>query len=298
MESVKGFIKTISFRNSENWSCFKIVTEAGEEQQCTGVLPAITDVGDSVELSGKTEKTAKYGSQFKCSTVTPTLPDTDSKSGVTKLLQKLPGIGSVKAVKAVGKYGAKKAWLLAQADPERIGVRPGKIKEAMAISSSLVEFAEATIYLLGIGLTNGQTHKIIERYKEGSIHIIQSRPYQLIEDIDGFGFMVTDKIALKSGVKVGSFTRTIACVVYCLTDSQHNQGHIYIYGKTLIGIVMDVLKDSAQKASVSLIGAAQYDEVRKAIYTLETEGKVSIDKGKVFSRKLLDAEIIIREAVL
>ena len=91
--------------------------------------------------------------------------------------------------------------------------------------------------------------------------------------------------------------RTMACVVHCLNDSQVNSGHVYQWGKQLICIVLDILKGSAAKADVSLIGMPGYDDVRRCIYNLDNEGKIKVTGGKVYSKSLLDSEKIIAAAL-
>jgi exodeoxyribonuclease V alpha subunit len=124
---------------------------------------------------------------------------------------------------------------------------------------------------------------------------VSENPYCLIDEIDGFGFLTVDKIALKAGMSVGNGARVSAAVLFCLNDNEINNGHVYFYGKELIGIVLDQLSESAKKAEVSLVGAPDYEQVRKCVYSLEDEGRVEVRKGKVYSKQLLKAEQTIQQ---
>jgi len=289
--TVTGEITSLPFRNSDNWATFKVFTnDTNKQYNCTGVLPQSTDTGDTVTVTGKLCESTKYGTQLKCFKIVPETPDVNTEAGVIKLLQKLPGLGPKKAAQAVKEHGPENAWNFAKKDPTKLGVPPAKTAEAMDIAAVMVEFAEATIYLLGIGLTSNQANKIIKEYGHDAIKTVQETPYVLSQTIDGFGFKITDAIALKAGIGVKNDARTMACVVHCLNDSQINNGHVYQWGKQLIAIVLDILKDSAAKAEVSLIGMPVYDDVRRCIYNLNNEGKIEIDGGKIYSAELLAAE--------
>ena len=291
-QTVTGTIKSIKYRNGDNWSIFKLDT--GEK--CTGILPEICDTGTEVECTGEFVQ-GSYGPQLKCSQVVPTPPDTNSAAGVIKLLQRLPGIGPKKAEKVVAERGHEKAWSLALNSPADIGVLKKNCEAAQEIARSLVGSFEIFTYLLGIGLTDYQANKIIARYGESTTKTVSENPYCLIDDIEGFGFLTVDKIALKAGIKIGSQSRLNAAVIFCLNDSEMNNGHIYQWGKDLIGIVLDNLTESAKKSEMSLMGMPVYEDVKKTIYFLREEGRLVIDKGKVFSAELLEAEKVILEVV-
>lgn len=292
-QEIKGTIKQISFRNSEGWSVFTLDTG----DTCTGILADMCEVGSEVTCVGEFV-VGKYGPQFKCAQIVPAPVDTNSAGGVVRLLQRLPGIGPRKAARAVSEFGPEDAWTLALYCPSEIGVKEEDCQAATEIANNLIDSLEAITYLLGIGLTDNQTDKIIKRYGgKTAIQAVSENPYRLIDEIDGFGFLTVDTIALKAGMSVGSEARVSAGVLHCLGDNEINNGHVYFYGKELIGIVLDQLSGSAKKAEVSLVGAPDYEQVRKCVYFLADEGLVEIRKGKVYSKQLLDAERIIQQSL-
>ena len=264
-----GKIISIKFRNSENWSVFTIISdgEFGEQINATGILPEIADINIVVTITGTKTKN-KFGEQIKCSSVIPELPEVNSEAGVIAMLQMLPGVGPAKAKKAVNELGFELALRVAKECPSGLGIagystaQRAKVKAVMLSDKSLVK---ATIYLLSIGLTDYQASKIIDKYgSQEAINVVQENPYTLIDDIEGMGFLTVDKIALKSGVKVGNVARINACLVFCLTSNEINEGNIWLNGKWLIKQCLSYLEDSAMKAGVALRGAADYGVVGDA----------------------------------
>ena len=267
----------------------------GQQVQFTGVLAEMVEVGSEVTCTGTIEP-GKWGRQMKCEQIVPAAPDISTDAGVAKLLQRLPGIGPKKAMQAVIDHGREDAWSYALTDPEKIGVHPNQAEQAKEIASGLLESYEATVYLLGIGLTDHQAATIYKIFGAGSINIVSRDPYKLLE-IDGFGFLTVDKIALKAGIAVNNPSRIAACVLYVLDDSAINGGHVWHSGWKLAETVLETLSHSATKAEVSLINAPDIEQVRQQVKFLGAEKKVAIDRGKVFSRELLRAERTILEFV-
>ena len=294
--TITGEIHSITFRNSSNWACFTILETAKGQMQgittkCTGVLAEMIDRGTEVTATG-TMDTNKYGTALKCEQIVPQAPDVSSEFGVIKLLQRLPGIGPKKAMQAVQQFGHEEAWKLAGNDPEKIGVKPDDCELAVNIAKSLLGSYEATVYLLGIGLTDHQANAIYNIYGAATIKTVSEQPYRLTE-IDGFGYRTVDKIALKAGMPVGSAARINACILWVLDDSANNGGNIWHTGWSLVDIVLETLTDTAIKAEVPTRDAPLKDDVRRQVHFLASEGKVFIESGRVYSVPLLEAERVI-----
>ncbi len=289
-ETITGEISAIRFRNAEGWAVFSL---AGKHLGFIGTLASICEVGTEVTCTG-TRETGKYGAQLKCETIVPASPDISTAQGVIKLLQRLPGIGPAKAKTAVDNMGHEEAWRLAQEDPAKLGVKESATDQAKNIAASLFGSYAATVYLLGIGLTDHQASIIHKRYGNDTIKTVSQAPYDLTE-IDGFGFITVDKIALKAGISVSNQSRLNACILYVLEDNELSGGNIWHNGWALIDIVLSTLTETAQKAEVSLLGAPTKDEVRKQVHFLAAEGKLIVEKGRVYSERLLTAERAVLE---
>jgi exodeoxyribonuclease V alpha subunit len=278
-----GDIRRIKYRNSEGWAVFEV---EGSPYPLTGTLPEMCEEGSKVTCTGSWEN-SRYGRQLKCTSIVPAAPDVSTAAGVVKLLQRLPGIGPRKAQQAVDTLGPEEAWRMACEAPEGLGVRQEFVEEAKTIANGLLESYEATIYLLSIGLTDHQAGKIYRHYGADTIPTVRENPYRLTE-IDGFGFITVDKVALKAGMSVGNPARISAAVLHILDEGA--AGHIYHNGWALADIVLEMLTETAMKAEVPLADMPGRDEVRRVVHNLNAEGKVVLRKGNVFSKKLIAAE--------
>lgn len=284
-EVFTGEITGIRFRNSDNWSVFSL---SGHHESFTGVLAEMCDVGTSVTCTGVRE-ISKYGPQIRAESVIPEAPDVATEAGVVKLLQRLPGIGPKKAMQAVQKHGHVEAWRLALSDPEEIGVAQDKVEYAIEIANSLVESYDATVYLLGIGLTDHQANLIYQRYGASTVATVSENPY-LLTEIDGFGFLTVDKIALKAGICIDNQARIQACVLYVIGDSATNGGNIWFNGWSLAETVLETLSAAVLKAEVPIANSPDIKAVRQQVYNLAAEGKIVIKTGRVYGKELLNAE--------
>lgn len=288
-------------RNS-GWTVFRVATETGIID-CTGNLPEIaTEHGTELTCTGSF-KMSPYGEQLNCTEITVPPPDINSAEGVLRLLQRLPGIGPKKAQQAVDHHGYEKAWYLASTDPVRIGVAPEYREKAIETAKSMTGGYAALIFLLGIGLTDMEANAITAYYTEQGIDTdnipaeFLKDPYRIM-NIDGFGFLKSDAVALKAGIGCGHPARVSAAVEYTLNDAEENNGNTWMYGQKLCNIVKNLLKNSAVKNNAPLADSAEFSAIREEVYRLEKSGKIIIDeKKRVFGKGLLDCEKTIYSAM-
>lgn len=291
----------LTFRNPDTgWAIFRVRTEIGTGTAC-GEIPETVGPGDVVTLTGKWETNKRYGKQFKFSLCQVEPPRTDNAEGVRRLLMKLPGIGEARARWAIAEYGHEKAWELALADPAKLKVPPGRCDEVMAVAATLMSSFEEQSYFLGLGLTPHQINLIVREFgpgKNGGMKVVQEAPYRLL-DIDGFGFITADSIALRSGVNIGAEGRIAACVLFFLADSRESGGHTWFYMSVLIngqdwkgGItgVKELLKKTAMDQDMPLSGLPDEVEIERVVRGLAKVGKVVIEEGRVFDAKSMKAE--------
>ena len=293
-----GIITNVTFRNSEGWAVFMIKVEnIPNNISCTGILPTMVGKDYIVICEGEFVN-SKYGKQIKCSSIAPAPVDTNTDIGVIQLLTLLPGIGQQKAKAAVKELGAELAWRTAQEHPSYLGISDyQKALKAREKAQGLIQNYSATTFLLGIDCTENQTNKIINKYGVAkAVSQVKDNPYLLIKDISGFGFRIVDGIALKAGIKSDSEQRALACILFCLDDSEQNQGNIWFYGKKLVAIVLTELEESAMKQGVP-VKSLGYGDVKKLIYRLKKDGFLEIEDGKVYSKELLKAERTIQKCI-
>ena len=126
--------------------------------------------------------------------------------------------------------------------------------------------------------------------------MVSEDPYRLME-IDGIGFRRADLIAMKAGIAINNPARINACILYVLSDSATNGGHIWFTGWSLCELVLTTLTETAMGAGVPMANAPDKKMVRTQIYFLQAEGKLAIEDGKVFDVELMAAESRILEFI-
>lgn len=112
-------------------------------------------------------------------------------------------------------------------------------------------------FLMNLDLSFNAAKKIFSNYQFQTIDIITNNPYILIDDIEGFGFVRCDKIAINLGIKPYDEKRIKAGIIYTIKEYCYNNGHTYIdfndlYLETrkilnLDAIYLDLIEDNIQK---------------------------------------------------
>lgn len=291
-KTITGEISGIKYKSVDGWAVFSM---AGQSLTFTGTLAEMIEVGSEVTVTGSIEN-GKFGRQMKCTAVVPSAPDISTDTGVSKLLQRLPDIGPKKAMQAVMQHGHERAWELAQTNPESIGVPAHMAADAIDIAKGLLASYEATVYLLGIGLTDHQAAVIYKMFGRETIKVVSENPFRLLE-IDGFGFRTVFKIAIKAGMSPGCDAAIYACIKYVLNDGEKNAGNIWLSGWRLCDVVVETITETAVKMEVPLTALPSKDDVRRCSHFLSSNGSVIINKGKVFSKELFQAEQSILQFV-
>jgi len=296
-EIISGTITRITFRAEDTgWAVFKL----DNTHAITGTLPQTCGVGTEVKCTGK-YTTGKFGKQLNADIIEPAPIDTSSIKGITALLTRLPGIGEVKAQQIVDEFGPALAWDTAKNNPEKlpVGARYHAIiaKEANNLDGS----HEALQYFYSVGMTTNQASKVLDKIKnpKDAVLTVKNNPYSLTRDIKGFGFLIVDAIALNTGVRPGNPERIKEAILFCLDDSELNNGNIWSYGGALMDIAGKLLASNITKLRLpfSTGQLPTPTEIRQAIYDLATQGRVKIHGKKVFSKSLLEAEKEIEEAL-
>lgn len=245
-EQLIGTIQTIIFRNNQNgWSVIELSTEdTGEEHTVVGVLPTCAP-GERVELTGAYIQHPSYGHQFKAESCVCLAPATLSAlesylgSGLIK------GVGPATAKRIVGHFGMDALTVL-ENQPERLMKIPGIGKsKAATIAASFYEQRAMRDVMMGLqelGVTVNQSVKLYQRYGASCLNRIQEDPYQLIEEVDGFGFKTADGIAQRAGLERYDRSRLQAGVKYVLNWARQDGGHTFLPRQKLIEVAANILE--------------------------------------------------------
>lgn len=236
---LSGTVQSIIFRNAANgYTVLSLLSDDQKETKtCVGTLPLL-NVGDTVCLTGDETYHPRFGTQFKVSSYERRAPSSNSaiisylESGVVR------GVGPAMARAIVATFGMDTLEIL-EKEPERLTEVPGiGQKKAKMISDSFREkklLREVLLSLEPYGVTVGQAYKMMQTYGELCLAKVQENPYQLIDDIDGIGFLTADRIATNvSGFEPDSLARLVAGVRYALQQARDEHGDMFLEYHTLI----------------------------------------------------------------
>lgn len=249
---LNGTVQSIIYRNATNGYTVLSLLPDGEKQPmtCVGVLPLI-NAGDSVALVGDQTYHPRFGAQFKVLSYERKAPS--SNSAIIKYLESgvVRGVGPAMARAIVSTFGMDTLDIL-ETQPERLVEVPGiGAKKAKMISESFREkklFREVLLSLEPYGVTVGQAYKMMQTYGELCLAKVQENPYQLIEDIDGIGFLTADRIATHvAGFEEDSLARLMAGIRYCLQQSRDERGDMFLPYNVLISRAVNLLGASTER---------------------------------------------------
>ncbi|HFU1091532.1 TPA: ATP-dependent RecD-like DNA helicase [Streptococcus suis] len=289
--SFTGTIDRIIFENPSNF--YKILlleieeTNADYDDYEIIVTGTIADVieGEDYRFYGNLVTHPKYGQQLQISRYERSKP---TASGLVKYFSSdhFKGIGRKTAEKIVQLYGEDTIDKIL-AEPEKLTQITGlssKNQQAFVEKLRLNYGTEIILSKLAeYGIPNKLAFQIQDQYKEKTLQIIEENPYQLVEDVQGMGFTIADKIAENLGIESDSPQRFRAGMLYCLLQRSMETGDTYVEARDLLEASIDVLEKSRH---VELDPAAVAQELTGLI----NDGKVQQAGTKIFDNSLYFAE--------
>lgn len=289
--SFTGTIDRIIFENPSNF--YKILlleieeTNADYDDYEIIVTGTIADVieGEDYRFYGNLVTHPKYGQQLQISRYERSKP---TASGLVKYFSSdhFKGIGRKTAEKIVQLYGEDTIDKIL-AEPEKLTQITGlssKNQQAFVEKLRLNYGTEMILSKLAeYGIPNKLAFQIQDQYKEKTLQIIEENPYQLVEDVQGMGFTIADKIAENLGIESDSPQRFRAGMLYCLLQRSMETGDTYVEARDLLEASIDVLEKSRH---VELDPAAVAQELTGLI----NDGKVQQAGTKIFDNSLYFAE--------
>ncbi len=249
-----GTVQSIIYRNTTNgYTVLSLLCDDERRTMtCVGTLPLL-NVGDTVAMRGEETVHARFGTQFKVVSYERRAPS--SNSAIIKYLESgvVRGVGPVMARAIVDTFGMDTLEVL-EKDPERLTEVPGiGKKKAKMITDSFREkklLRDVLLSLEPYGVTVGQAYKMMQTYGDLCLAKVQENPYQLIDDIDGIGFLTADRIATHvAGFEPDSLARLIAGVRYCLLKARDERGDMFLPYEELISRASELLGADSERIS-------------------------------------------------
>ena len=213
--------------------------------------------GDLIQCYGKWGDDTRYGEEFKASVIRVLPPQT--RDGMVKYLRSglIKGVGPKLARRIVKAFGDGTFRVLKRKPELSLKLLRVSNRKAQIILQSLKENWEsqdAMVFLHHRGIGTKMAMKIYQVYGNATITKISKNPYRLIDDIEGIGFAVADRIALSLGISKDSTFRLESGIKHILQEQEHN-GSCAMWVLTLIAKAerqLSVINESVKKALRSL----------------------------------------------
>lgn len=287
METVKGYVEEIIFRNIDNGYCVLLINAGNNLVTAVGIFPPVEE-GEYLEMQGEHVVNNKFGEQFnvsECKIVQP-----DSVESIYRYLSSglFYGVGEVTAKNIVNTFGAR-ALEYIEKDPVKLSQVKGlSLKKAMAINEAFIVHKEqqATIlYLQNFDISLNLALKIYKTYGDGTKRIIEKNPYQMVEDVDGVGFITADKIALKMGFDQYSRFRITAGIGHVLQEGASKNGHTYLERREVVSEVCRLLKMNEEEYRYMVDGIILDNVVMGKIVIIEEGGEECVMLTRMYENE-------------
>ena len=234
METVKGYVDHIIYRNAENGYTVLVLISEEEEITCVGTFSDIAE-GENIEAIGEYTEHSTYGRQFKVSSFEEKEPE--DEMAIERYLGSgaIRGIGLALAARIVRRF-KKETFRIIEEEPERLaevkGISERKAMEIAEQVNAKKDLRQAMIFLQQYGIHVNLAVKIYNSYGNEVYGILKENPYRLADDIDGVGFKTADEIAAKVGIRTDSDFRIRSGIIYTLQQAA-GEGHTYLPQKEL-----------------------------------------------------------------
>ena len=229
METVKGYVDHIIYRNTDHGYTVLILIVEEEELTCVGTFSDIVE-GENIEAKGEYTDHPTYGRQFKVVSYEEKAPE--DELAIERYLGSgaIKGIGIALAARIVRRF-KEDTFRIIEEEPERLAEIKGiSERKAMEIAEQVNEkkdLRQAMIFLQQYGIHTNLAVKIYNTYGAEIYSILTENPYRLADDIDGVGFRTADEIATRVGIRTDSDFRIRSGILYTLQLAS-GEGHTYL----------------------------------------------------------------------
>ncbi len=273
MNSIKGYVEHIVYRNEENgYTVFNLNNEDGEVT-CIGSFHYIEE-GELLKLTGEYTTHKLYGMQFKVESCEVCEPE--DLISIEKYLGSgaIKGIGVALAGKIVKKF-KEDTFRIIEEEPERLveikGISERKAREISVQIEEKKDMRQAMLYLQKYGISTTLAAKIYQHYGQNVYRVIEENPYQLADHISGVGFKIADEIASRVGIHTDSDYRIRSGIFYTILQSV-GEGHVYLEQEVLLRRAGELLRVEIQDIEKYLMDLA----IEKKIVMKNEEGGMRI----------------------
>ena len=268
METVKGYVEHIVFRNEDNgYTVFNLNNDDGD-LTCVGNFNYLSE-GELVEVNGEYVVHSVYGTQLRVLSYEIKAPE-DLLS-----IERYLGSGAIKGVGAslagrIVKKFREDTFRIIEEEPERLaevrGISERMAREIAVQVEEKKDMRKAMIYLQKFGISTTLAAKIYQFYGPKTYQVLEGNPYQLADQIQGIGYTSADEIATKIGIHSDSDFRIRSGIFYTLQQSVA-EGHVYLTKDVLI-----------RRASALL--EVEIKDIEKYLMDLSMEKKIVLKESE------------------
>lgn len=286
-----GTVERLIFENPSSF--FKILLLSIEDTDSdfndfeiivTGTIADVIE-GDHYTFWGELTQHPKYGEQLKVSRYEKSKP---TSSGLIKYFASdhFKGIGLKTAERIVALYGEDAIDKILE-NPKQLETISGfsKLARENFLTKLKLNYGTEQIIakLANYGLSSHLAFQVFETYKEEALDILQSNPYQLVEDIKGIGFKIADQLAQQIGIDSNAPQRLRAALLHCLLEICLERGDTYVESQELLEKAL-LLLENTRPVEIAP------QQLAEELAELLRDGKMQSISTKIFENSLFYAE--------
>ncbi|MFC7320976.1 ATP-dependent RecD-like DNA helicase [Halobacillus campisalis] len=282
--------RMIFHKESEHFSIASInVTDTNEDFSekslvIKGYFPPLEE-GESYVFHGEFQEHKKFGRQYQVDFYKRVMPETKDGLIVYLASDLFHGIGQKTAERIVDELGEQAISMILQ-NPDVLDRVPKLAKEKKKqLHEALKEhqgFEHVMIHLNQYGFGLKMSQKIYEAFKDQTLSIIEEDPYQLVFEVEGFGFHRADEIAKMQELPDDHPTRVRAACLYIMQQSL-SSGHVYLPTELCLSQVENLLNNGN-------MNAVTFEQLSDQIIHLAENRYVFIEEDHVYLPSLFHAE--------
>lgn len=270
-------VNSLVYLDSSGFGVYTFENEKDERLKVQGVFPTALIVGQTYDLDGKIIFYQGI-KELKAKTAIPCKPS--NKKGIIAYLKTLYGLKN-KAELIYEVFGQESINVLIK-EPLNVaksitGIGKKSVVKWREQLLELEENQEAYVKLLGYGISPKNTAKLLKKYGENIVTMIERNPYFLIKEIKGFGFLTCDRIAMETGIKPNDTNRINAGIIFALQNGSM-EGHCYLPKDLLITNVMELLDIKLNINEMNNIYSANKEKENVKTIKYGHEYEVNIDE--------------------
>lgn len=286
MDKIIGKITRVIFKNEENnYTIASIELEDGGKTTIVGYFPALSE--DVIyDFYGSWVEHKSFGLQFKVESFSQS--DAQTIDGLISYLSSsiFKGIGPVTAAKIVSHLGQNAINKIIEDKYvlREIGFKDEKSEYLYDQLIANKETEHILVVLYGYELTGRMSMKLIDRYGLQTLSVLEENPYQLIEDVEGIGFIKADEIAKKMGIEDDDERRIYAAIFYTLSTTAYQNGDVYLK------------KDEIYKFTNSVLGVDV--SIDESLEKLVIMNKIIVEEDRYYiAQSYLTEEAVANELI-